>query len=104
MPLVGQGWAWAASLWAFCLRVHRVGPSIGVVGSPPRQLAWEMLRDLYRPPLTGKLHFPKEFYLYFQNQELWYMFSRCFQPRVFNLAIKSHSSRVSTFLSPKHQL
>src|SRR3954470_11637164 len=25
------------------------------------------------------------------------MFSLCFQPRVFNLAIKSHGSRVSTF-------
>src|ERR1041385_6204936 len=36
VPLVGQGWAQAASLWAFCLRVHRVGPSIGVMGSPPR--------------------------------------------------------------------
>src|SRR3954469_25677014 len=51
-------------------------------------LAWEILRDLYRSPLTGKLHFSKEFYLYFQNQELWYLFSPCFQPRVFNLAIK----------------
>src|ERR1041385_1020429 len=39
VPLVGQGWAQAASLWAFCLRVHRVGSSIGVVGSPPRQAA-----------------------------------------------------------------
>src|ERR1041385_7146659 len=36
VPLVGQGWAQVASLWASCLRVHRVGSSIGVVGSPPR--------------------------------------------------------------------
>src|ERR1041385_5798068 len=53
-------------------------------------LVWEILRDLYRSPLTGKLHFSKEFYLCFQIQELWYMFSLRFQPRVFNLAIKSH--------------
>src|SRR4051812_28896079 len=58
-------------------------------------LVWEILRDLYCLPLTGKLHFPKECYLCFQNQELWYMFSLCFQRRVFNLAIKSHGSRVS---------
>src|ERR1041385_6953155 len=37
VPLVGQGWAQAASNWAFCLRVHRVGSSIGFVGSPPHQ-------------------------------------------------------------------
>src|ERR1041385_644689 len=43
------------------------------------------------------MHLPKTFYLCFQNQELWYMFSLCFQPRVFNLAIKFHGSRVSTF-------
>src|SRR3954463_15370448 len=60
-------------------------------------LAWEILRDLYRSPLTGKLHLSKEFYLCFQNQELWHMFSLCFLSRVFNLAIKSHGSRVSTF-------
>src|ERR1041385_7406702 len=40
VPLVVQGWAQAASLWAFCLLVHRVGSSIGVVGSPPRQLGY----------------------------------------------------------------
>src|SRR3954469_4641769 len=67
-------------------------------------LAWEILRDLYRSPLTGKLHLSKEFYLCFQNQELWHMFSLCFLSWVFNFAIKSHGSRVSTFLSPKHQL
>src|SRR3954463_2965366 len=41
------------------------------------------------------MHLPKPFYLCFQNQELWYMFSLCFQPRVFNLAIKIHGSIVS---------
>src|SRR3954463_15194632 len=51
-------------------------------------LAWEILRDLYRSPLTGKLHFSKEF-LCFQNQELWHMFSLCFLSRVFNLSIKN---------------
>src|ERR1041385_2504534 len=60
-------------------------------------LAWEILGDLYRSPLTGKLHLSKEFYLCFQNQELWHMFSLCFLSRVFNLAIKSHGLRVSTF-------
>src|SRR3954465_3298017 len=43
------------------------------------------------------MHLPKTFNLCFQNQELWYMFSLCFQPRVFNLAIKIPGSRVSTF-------
>src|ERR1041385_9375707 len=43
------------------------------------------------------MHLPKTFYLCFQNQELGYMFSLCFKPRVFNLAIKIHGSRVSTF-------
>src|SRR6187401_192180 len=45
------------------------------------------------------MHIPKEFFFtsVFKNQELWYMFSFCFRPRVFNLAIKSHGSRVSTF-------
>src|SRR4051794_11306293 len=38
--LMGQGWAQAASFWAFCLQVHRVGPSVGLVGSPPRQGGW----------------------------------------------------------------
>src|SRR3954463_8404354 len=52
-------------------------------------LAWEILRDLYRSPLTGKLHFSKEFCLCFQNQELWHMFSLCFLSRVFNLAMKN---------------
>src|ERR1041385_128014 len=42
-----------------------------------------------------KLHFSKEFYLCFQNQELWHMFSLRFLSRVFNLAIKIHGSRVS---------
>src|SRR3954471_19174652 len=51
-------------------------------------LAWEILRDLYRSPLTGKLHFSKEFYLCFQNQELWHMFSLCFHSWVFHLDIK----------------
>src|SRR3954471_18849318 len=58
-------------------------------------LAWEILRDLYRSPLTSKLHFSKEFYLCFQNQDLWHMFSLCFLSRVFILAIKIHGSRVS---------
>src|ERR1044071_2237422 len=58
-------------------------------------LAWEILRDLYRSPLTGKLRLSKEFYLCFLNQELWHMFSLCFLSRVFNLAIKIHGSRVS---------
>ena len=58
-------------------------------------LAWEILRYLYRSPLTGKLHFSKMFYLCFQNQELWHMFSLCFLSRVFDLSIKSHGSRVS---------
>src|ERR1041385_6655077 len=43
------------------------------------------------------MHLPKTCFLCFQNQELWYLFSLCFQPRVFNLAIKIHGSRVSTF-------
>src|ERR1041385_5830855 len=42
------------------------------------------------------MHLPKTFYLCFQNQELWYMFSLFFHPRIFNLAIKLHGSRVST--------
>ena len=29
-------------------------------------LAWKILRDLYRSPLTGKLHSQKEIYLYFK--------------------------------------
>src|SRR3954470_6309531 len=29
-------------------------------------LAWEILRDLYRSPLTGKLHSQKEIYLCFK--------------------------------------
>src|ERR1041384_827531 len=58
-------------------------------------LAWEILGDLYCSPLTGKLQFSKEFYLCFQNQELWHMFSLCFLSRVFNLSIKIHGSRVS---------
>src|ERR1041385_7308008 len=31
-------------------------------------LAWEILRDLYRSPLTRKLHFSKEFYLCCQTK------------------------------------
>src|ERR1041385_6232898 len=41
------------------------------------------------------MHLSKTFYLCFQNHKLCYLFSLCFQPRVFNLAIKSHGSRVS---------
>src|SRR4051812_42049859 len=63
---------------------------------PLMWLVWEILRDLYRLPLTEKLHLSKMFSFRFQNHELWYLFSLCFQPRVFNLAIKSHGSRVST--------
>src|SRR4051812_29345339 len=55
--LAGQGWAQAASLWAFCLQVHRVGPSVGVVESTPRQatspgaLPWLLFL-----PVTRKHH------------------------------------------------
>ena len=57
----------------------------------------EDIEHLYRQPLIGKLHSQKSFYLCFQNHELWYLFSLCFRPWVFNLAIKGHGSRVSTF-------
>src|SRR4051812_17163825 len=56
----------------------------------------EDIENLNHQPLTGKLHSQKAFCLCFQNHELWYMFSVCFRPCVFNLAIKNHGSRVST--------
>jgi len=60
-------------------------------------LVWKILKTstVYRwlKSYTLKSKFIPDF----QNRELWYMFSLCFQPRVFNLAIKSHGSRVSTF-------
>ena len=68
------------------------------MGTAINMVGMEDIENLYRQPLTGKLHSQKAFYLCFENHELWYLFSLCFRPRVFNLAIKSHGSRVSTFL------
>src|ERR1043165_277051 len=42
--LAGQGGAQAVSSWAFCLQGHRVGLSVGVVGSPPRQVVYHSYR------------------------------------------------------------
>src|SRR3954468_5782034 len=45
--LAGQGGAQAVSSWAFCLQGHRVGLSVGVMGSPPRhQCSKLMSRDV----------------------------------------------------------
>src|SRR3954463_15407644 len=57
-------------------------------------LVWKILRTV---TVDWKVTLSKRYYLCFQNHELRYLFSLCFQPRVFNLAIKSHGSRVSTF-------
>src|SRR4051812_1433146 len=66
-----------------------MGTAINVVG----------MGDIERPlssTVDWKVAPPqKNFIFVFKNHELWYMFSLCVQPRVFNLAIKSHGSRVS---------
>ena len=66
------------------------------------QLAWKILRDLYRSPLIGKLHSQKEIYLCFKvaSSGTCLVFASFHGSSIF--AIKSHGSRVSTFLSPKH--
>ena len=67
-----------------------MGTAINVVG----------MEDIERPlPFTvdWKVALSKRNLSLFKSCELWYMFSLCFQPRVFNLAIKSHGPRVSTF-------
>src|ERR1041385_1327045 len=58
---------------------------------------WKILRT-FTVIVDWKVTLSKLFCLFFQNHELWYFFSLCFQPRVFNLAIKSHGSRVSPSL------
>ena len=47
VPISGPRQVQAIAPWAFCLQGHQVGPSIGVVGSPPRHLVMSLI--LYRP-------------------------------------------------------
>src|ERR1041385_7728388 len=58
-------------------------------------LAWEILRDLYRSPLTGKLHFSKNFISVFKTKSSGTCLVFASNHEFSTLPSKSHGSRVS---------
>src|SRR4051812_38018514 len=54
LPSSGPRRVQAVALWAFCLQGHRVGPLVGVVGSPLRHQACLVFELMMAPP--GLLH------------------------------------------------